>query len=56
MKSEIYSILDEVQKKELLPKNRSLVFQTVKKMSKPLILMKANGPVVNPGKYGFEFG
>ncbi|MPS72623.1 MAG: HAMP domain-containing histidine kinase [Chryseobacterium sp.] len=39
IKSEIYSILDEVQKKELLPKDRSLVlYQTVKKMSKPLII------------------
>ncbi|MFC4685392.1 sensor histidine kinase [Epilithonimonas pallida] len=44
MKSEIYSILDEVQKKELLPKNRSLVlYQTVKKMSKPL--------TINEGKW-----
>jgi len=44
IKSEIYSILDEVQKKELLPKNRSLVlYQTVKKMSKPL--------TINEGKW-----
>jgi len=44
MKSEIYSILDEVQKKELLPTNRSLVlYQTVKKMSKPL--------TINEGKW-----
>ncbi|WP_312769028.1 HAMP domain-containing sensor histidine kinase [Epilithonimonas sp.] len=44
MKSEIYSILDEVQKKELLPANRSLVlYQTVKKMSKPL--------TINEGKW-----
>ncbi|GGG66329.1 sensor histidine kinase [Epilithonimonas arachidiradicis] len=44
MKSEIYSILDEVQKMELLPAGRSLVlYQTVKKMSKPL--------VINEGKW-----
>lgn len=44
MKSEIYSILDEVQKKELLPTNRSLVlYQTVKKMTKPL--------TINEGKW-----
>ncbi|SDF30261.1 sensor histidine kinase [Epilithonimonas hungarica] len=44
MKSEIYSILDEVQKKELLPTNRSLIlYQTVKKMSKPL--------TINEGKW-----
>ncbi|WP_027382439.1 sensor histidine kinase [Epilithonimonas caeni] len=44
IKSEIYSILDEVQKKELLPKDRSLVlYQTVKKMSKPL--------TINEGKW-----
>ena len=44
MKSEIFSILDEVQKKELLPNNRSLVlYQTVKKMSKPL--------TINEGKW-----
>lgn len=44
MKSEIYSILDEVQKKELLPAGRSLVlYQTVKKMTKPL--------TINEGKW-----
>ena len=44
MKSEIYSILDEVQKKELLPTNRSLVlYQTVKKMSKPLTINEGKG-------------
>ncbi len=44
MKSEIYSILDEVQKKELLPTNRSLVlYQTVRKMTKPL--------TINEGKW-----
>ncbi|PZU85882.1 MAG: hypothetical protein DI529_09445 [Chryseobacterium sp.] len=44
IKSEIYSILDEVQKKELLPANRSLVlYQTVKKMTKPL--------TINEGKW-----
>lgn len=44
MKSEIYSILDEVQKMELLPTGRSLVlYQTVKKMSKPL--------TINEGKW-----
>jgi len=44
MKSEIYSILDEVQKMELLPSGRSLVlYQTVKKMTKPL--------TINEGKW-----
>lgn len=44
IKSEIYSILDEVQKMELLPSGRSLVlYQTVKKMSKPL--------TINEGKW-----
>lgn len=44
MKSEIYSIFDEVQKKELLPKNKTLVlYQTVKKMEKPL--------TINEGKW-----
>ncbi len=44
MKSEIYSIVDEVQKKELLPVNRSLVlYQSVKQMTKPL--------VINEGKW-----
>ena len=44
MKSEIYSIYDEVQKKELLPANRSLVlYQSVKKMTKPL--------TINEGKW-----
>lgn len=44
MKSEIYSIYDEVQKKELLPTNRSLVlYQSVKKMTKPL--------TINEGKW-----
>jgi len=44
MKSEIYSILDEVQKKQLLPAGRSLIlYQTVKKMSKPL--------TINEGKW-----
>jgi signal transduction histidine kinase len=44
MKSEIYSILDEVQKKELLPTDRSLVlYQTVKKMTAPL--------TINEGKW-----
>src|SRR6218665_1111925 len=44
MKSEIYSILDEVQKKELLPTNRSLIlYQSVKKMTKPL--------TINEGKW-----
>ena len=44
IKSEIYSILDEVQKKELLPSNRSLIlYQTVKKMTKPM--------TINEGKW-----
>ena len=44
IKSEIYSILDEVQKKELLPANRSLIlYQTVKKMTKPM--------TINEGKW-----
>lgn len=44
MKSEIYSIVDEVQKKELLPVNRSLVlYQSVRQMTKPL--------VINEGKW-----
>ncbi len=44
MKSEIYSIFDEVQKKELLPNSRSLVlYQSVKKMTNPL--------TINEGKW-----
>ncbi len=44
IKSEIYSILDEVQKMELLPSGRSLVlYQTVKKITKPL--------TINEGKW-----
>lgn len=44
MKNEIYSIFDEVQKKELLPANRPLVlYQTVKKMTNPL--------TINEGKW-----
>jgi len=44
IKSEIYSILDEVQRKELLPLNRSLVlYQTVKKMTNPM--------TINEGKW-----
>ncbi len=44
MKSEIYSIFDEVHKNELLPPGRSLVlYQTVQKMTKPL--------TINEGKW-----
>jgi len=44
MKSEIYSIFDEVQKVELLPANRSLIlYQSVKKMTNPL--------TINEGKW-----
>lgn len=44
MKNEIYSIFDEVQKKELLPANRPLVlYQTLRKMTNPL--------TINEGKW-----
>lgn len=44
MKSEIYSIYDEVQNKELLPRHRSLVlYQSAKKMTNPL--------TINEGKW-----
>ncbi len=44
LKSEIFSIVDEVKKQELLPANRSLIlYQTVKKMSQPL--------TINEGKW-----
>ncbi len=44
MKSEIYSILDELQNKELLPAKRSLIlYQTVKKMTSPM--------TINEGKW-----
>ena len=44
MKSEIYSIFDDVQKKELLPERRTLVlYQTLRKMTNPL--------TINEGKW-----
>ena len=39
IKNEIYSVFDEVQRKELLPKNRSIVlFQTAEKLTKPNLI------------------
>ncbi|WP_379969981.1 sensor histidine kinase [Epilithonimonas sp. UC225_85] len=39
MKNEIYSVFDEVQRKELLPKHRSIIlFQTAKKITKPNLI------------------
>lgn len=44
MKNEIYSVYDEVRKKQLLPGKRSIIlYQTMEKMKKPL--------VVNEGKW-----
>lgn len=44
LKSEIYSIVDEMKQQELLPVNRSIVlFQTVKKMTEPM--------TINEGKW-----
>ncbi|GEN78104.1 sensor histidine kinase [Chryseobacterium hagamense] len=44
MKNEIYSVYDEVRKKQLLPEKRSVIlYQTMEKMRKPL--------VVNEGKW-----
>jgi signal transduction histidine kinase len=44
MKNEIYSVYDEVRKKQLLPEKRSIIlYQTIEKMKKPL--------VVNEGKW-----
>lgn len=42
IKNEIYSVFDEVQHKELLPQNRSIIlFQTVKKMTKPNLIAES---------------
>lgn len=42
IKSEIYSVYDEVQKKELLPKNRSIIlYQTTKSVTKPAIITES---------------
>jgi len=42
MKNEIHSVFDEVQHKELLPKKRSIVlFQTTKKLSKPIMISES---------------
>lgn len=42
IKSEIYSVFDEVQHKELLPKNRSIIlFQTAKKLTKPNVIAES---------------
>ncbi|KAA0126019.1 HAMP domain-containing histidine kinase [Chryseobacterium sp. SN22] len=39
MKNEIYSVFDEMQKKELLPAKRSIIlYQTVEKMKKPMVV------------------
>lgn len=42
MKNEIYSVLDELKNKELLPKGRSItLFQTVNKIEKPMSLTES---------------
>lgn len=42
IKSEIYSVYDEVLKKELLPKNRSIILlQTTKSVTKPAIITES---------------
>ncbi|MBV6881622.1 HAMP domain-containing sensor histidine kinase [Epilithonimonas ginsengisoli] len=42
MKNEIYSVFDQVQRKELLPKNRAIIlFQTAKKLSKPNLIAES---------------
>lgn len=42
MNNEIYSVFDEVQRKELLPKNRSIIlFQTAKKLTKPNLIAES---------------
>lgn len=42
IKSEIYSVFDEVQHKELLPKNRSIIlFQTTEKLTKPNLIAES---------------